>query len=585
MKNSALSLELNYHARIFVSSSLPYQFSSLEQRVIEYFFTNLSGRVFFVHTLPESMIAVLLAMYSRIKNPRGLRGIFVDNFLPQILGNLTHECAEGFNGNVEKFLKDRGIKSLDQFVAHSTETSKLCNQFLNSVHFDPEFLAIFASAEKLRKFLSMWLDKYGHNSIARTATLHICFEGISILAAKSIEWTRPGAGYIELSTRYVDMSGKDLYPIENELEILGVHKDFCDEISEESQKCFEVYKNLEGDAWDGPLPQFLTKQHEKVIPADKLAQGVIGETCDLLGNILPCSTLTSLGGSFSGESLVTLIQHLRMEMLPETNAIADAIIAEASKIGANQFLRHLETTPWQEACWNYLSPVGDACASTFSSMPSQGYVEETLTSAFALQEELRGLDMSMEGLIETLRLNPRGEYDKLPREFETVSVGFYGWMSFRGWRDLQRMGLCAHKRGIVSAFNGFYKYTKPAPQVLIEAFNHIHLKNGSMETRLLDAAKTHQIIDRKIMRSVMQYPLALGNMIPFYMAGNLRQMEFCNWQRSKPSVNHEVREAFLLFERELRSMYPWWKKISRADMTQAYVFARGDSDIPLSKVE
>ncbi|MDO8572582.1 MAG: FAD-dependent thymidylate synthase [bacterium] len=528
------------------------------------------------------MIAVLLAMYSRIKNPRGLRGIFIDSFLPQILGSFTRECTEQFGDNVENFLKERDIKSLDQFITHSTETSELFNSFLRSIHVDPKFLALFASAEKLRKFLSTWLDKYGHNSIARTATLHICFEGISILAAKSIEWTRPGAGYIELSTRYVDMSGKDLYPVENELRILGVHPDFCDEVSEESKRCFEVYKSLEGDAWNGPLPQFLAKQYQNIIPVDKLKQGVIGETCDLLGNILPCSTLTSLGGSFSGESLVTLIQHLWMDMLPETNAIAEAIIAEANKVGANQFLRHLETTPWQEAMWNYLSPVNGTQAS-FSVIPSLAYTEKALMSVLTLQEEL-WKSKSIEEVIRILSLNPRGEYDKLPREFETVSVGFYGGMSFRGWRDLQRMGLCAHKRGLVSAFNGFYTYTKPAPQVLIEAFNHIHLKNGSIETRLLYAAKTHRENDRKTMRAIMQYPLVLGNMVPFYMTGNLRQMEFCNWQRSKPSVNHEVREVFLSFEYELRNAYPWWGKISRADTTPAYVFARGDSDIPLSKV-
>jgi hypothetical protein len=56
-----------------------------------------------------------------------------------------------------------------------------------------------------------------------------------------------------------------------------------------------------------------------------------------------------------------------------------------------------------------------------------------------------------------------------------------------------------------------------------------------------------------------------------------------NWQRTKPDVNHEVRQVFLSFERRLREKYWWWKEISRADMTPGYIFARGGSNIPLNK--
>ena len=80
----------------------------------------------------------------------------------------------------------------------------------------------------------------------------------------------------------------------------------------------------------------------------------------------------------------------------------------------------------------------------------------------------------------------------------------------------------------------------------------------------------------------MEYPLALGNNISYLISANLRQWEFANWQRSKASVNHEVRQAFLLVENLLRQKYPWWQNISRADITPAYIFARGGSDISLT---
>jgi hypothetical protein len=62
-------------------------------------------------------------------------------------------------------------------------------------------------------------------------------------------------------------------------------------------------------------------------------------------------------------------------------------------------------------------------------------------------------------------------------------------------------------------------------------------------------------------------------------------MEFSNWQRTKYSVNHEVRQPFLGFERMLRETYPWWKDVSRADMTSGYVFARGDKAVSLENAK
>lgn len=73
---------------------------------------------------------------------------------------------------------------------------------------------------------------------------------------------------------------------------------------------------------------------------------------------------------------------------------------------------------------------------------------------------------------------------------------------------------------------------------------------------------------------LMQYPMALGNLITFQAGGNLLELEFCIWQRTKFSVNHEVRQIFLAMEKALRMQYPWWKEISRADMADAYIFAR-----------
>jgi len=552
-------------AGFFVNSELPYQFNPIEKNLISRFFTNTTGRIFFIHSLPENMIASLLAMYSRMTNHRGLRGLFVDSFLPQALAALTDECQNQFDGNPAKFVQDYKIKTLDDFINHSNECFQTFKDFM-ALGVDPDYLAALTASSKMADFLKKWLDQYGHNSIARTAELHICFEQISILAAKSLEWCRPGSAYIELSTRYVDMSGTAVYPIEEELALWGVDRQI---IYDNTQKLYDYYKRWQGENFTGPLPSFLRQTHTPNLPEATKAQitmGVIGETCDVLGNFLPASTLTSVGVSISGEALPMMIKHLRLDDTPENHAIVDVVTMEAKKIGADQFLRHTNITDFDKMNWSYLSP---RSVSTWE-MPNKFEMEIILRETLGRLEffvDDFNLDMMLQRISKLERLN----YDKLAREFESVAVSFKSIMSFRGWRDLQRMGFCAHKRSRFNPILGFYHYDKPAPSGLNETFKSAWAINQDVYVELTK---------HNVPKPMREYHMALGNNVTFWLAGNLRQIEFCNWQRTKPSVNHEVRQKFLFFETLLRQNYPWWEKLSRADTTPAYIFARG-SAVPI----
>jgi hypothetical protein len=61
-----------------------YQFTNQEAKVLDHFFTNRDRRVYFMHSLPANVAAALLAMFSRLKNARGLRGLFI-GILPRSL--------------------------------------------------------------------------------------------------------------------------------------------------------------------------------------------------------------------------------------------------------------------------------------------------------------------------------------------------------------------------------------------------------------------------------------------------------------------------------------------------------------------
>lgn len=575
--------EILMHAvRFFNNYAYRPVFTHLEKGVLRPFFTNTDERVFFIHSLPEAAVDVLLSMYSRIKNPRGLRGVFIDSFLPLFLGSTLHENQYIYEGETERFLKDRKITSLETFVNHSEEAEDALRKFSSAFQIDPDYITKFAQAPKVKKFLTIYLDKYGHNSIARMAKLSLCLENISLLAAKSVEWSRMGTGYIELSTRYVDMSGKDRYPIEEEIACYGMNPEEVHEIITNS---FDLYKTWQGENFTGPFPQFLREKYRSYFldPKD-LENGVVGETCDVLGNFLPCATLTSVGVAMSGEAFPGLLTHLLLDGTPENFVLTHLIKKEAKKIGGDQFNRHYEPTEWKKTLWEYLhtnafqyGPYDELRSSriTESFLFGDEHVRAMLVENFKMQPRFRQThSLQFEhAVLKPLLEIPRGEFDKLPNHFEKVSATFAGVMSFRSWRDLQRQQLCTHYRTYVTPLLGFYKYDKPAPQEFLDSCRKVYISN----LRLYE-----KMFARGVPPELMQYPMAMGNLIGFQIGANMSEIEFCNWQRSKFGVNHEVRKIFLGIEEMLRRVYPWWNEISQADTTLAYIFARTKEGIPLN---
>lgn len=554
-------------AQEYVLQPVSYSFTNKEKLIIKKFFTNHDKKVFFIRSLPPAVSTTLLSMYSRLKNERGIRGHFVDNLLILILTSFLPEFKndEDTKG-IQKFIKENGINCLDKFIEYSEETKKTFIEFLVGTNANAEYFKGIASSPKIRQFLSIFLDKYGHNSIARTGQEIIGIEDISLLAAKSLEWGRPGSGYIELSTRYVSMEGKALYPVWDEIscinmEIAQIVKNQIEWLIDEYRSGMREGKNS--------FSSWLFEKYVSKIPEEELKSAVFGEKCDVMGNLLPCATLTSVGVSVSGEALPELIKHLILDATPENHAIAELIMAESEKTGANQFLRHITVSEWKKHFWRYLDPhrfTNTECTSSVKLIggPTNDELEKCLHVLFSHYDDSSS--------IENLFSVPRDPHDKLPNHFEFMAVGFSGIMSFRGWRDLHRMGFSTHFRTLVTPYLGFYRYDKPAPEWLNKKFKKIACQN-----------RIHYEMIREygIPSVVAQYPMALGNNIGFLYGENFLQAEFSNWQRTKFSVNHEVRQIFLAMEKLLRKKYPIWEKLSRADMTETYAFARTKIGFPL----
>lgn len=585
-------------AMAFFQRPLPYRFSQTEQKALRSFFTSLVGHVFCFHNVPSNVLASTIARYSRLKNVRGIRGIWVDEILPHLLATQSQWVSERSDMDTgtdyaSQFLKENKIKSLDDFVAFSPETELLFEEFLSKSAADPDYLQHFVDSKRARRLLSLFMDSFGHNSIARGAFVALCCENISIHAAKSLEWTRPANGIIELSTRYVSMQKALLYPIWDELALYGVDPA---KIQGYYNACFGEYRGLVGDekSLDGPLPSYFREHYRDLITDERdLERGITGETFDLCGNLLPTAACTSVALVCSGEAFPTILKHLILDGTPENLALVELIAQESAKIGGDQFARHYLPTEADRRSWSYLSVGHFLDSAQRLKAPWASIIDEQPEAApyvildhFAMKEEFRGCE-NMADIAAKLfyqfdkdgnvvyQLNPetgqeepvsiRATYDKLPSEFEAFTVSFEGVMSWRGWRDLHRMSFAAHNRTLVMPYLGFYQYDKPAPAELAAAFNRVETAGRE----LYEEAQRCGVPE-----FMLQYLLPMGFNIGYSFIANLREHEFCGFQRTKYDVNHEVRQSFLAHENALRVELPWWSLFSRANTTPAYVFAR-----------
>lgn len=531
-------------------------FSERETAILSRVFSNIDKNTYFIYGLPEELVTALLARYSRIKNTRGLRGLFLDDFVTNlpVIGKIFTDP--------DGYLKEYGDRTMGTIPVEDLEK-------LIGMGFSLKYYGSIVTVEKIKDFLKKFLDAYGHNSIARMGIVHLAVENISILAAKVFEWARPGAGYIELSTRFVDMGKRNIYPVWHFFESLQ-----SDSMEKHITECVGSYQAMVS------VCQSHFEKDFKHLEVGKVA--IMGKVFDSLGNLLPCATMTSLGVSMMGEAYQSVVRHLLADGNPECYALAYEIIEEAKRTGNSSLLsNHYEPATYD--CFPYEIELKFPFELA-RNLRQDVFVEKQfiVPNALALESivKMSGRNISEEflnaeelfGKLNNKRDTKHESYQKLPDWFEHSSAIFSGQMSFRSWRDLQRMGFCTHKRGYITSNYGVY-LPPDMPKEFVDEYARLHLE----ERLLFSADLTTSMSNFYILA---QYVYMMGNFVSFVVGANLREWEFVNWQRTKWGVNEEVRKVVLKAEKFLRCEYPWWKRISRADMTWEYIFARGDKAIP-----
>lgn len=183
-------------------------------------------------------------------------------------------------------------KQSEEMIAHAFAKTSRSPQTFSDMLKD-------ISEAKSSAFHEKWVLKFGHNSIAEHAILHLAIEGCSRLAIEAIESCRL-ASYTEQSTRYQPMSLDNVYwsPL--------WPQDFCKDYRSCMEKLFNLYDILVTE----------TAQHNS-----------FNSPYDIARFALPLSTCANVGMTVNARSLRRTLCKMLASKHGEIIALANEIQA------------------------------------------------------------------------------------------------------------------------------------------------------------------------------------------------------------------------------------------------------------------
>lgn len=375
-------------------------------RSIEQYVSNADGDIFALRNLPEEVVAVLFAYYSR--SPYDLRT------------------------NLRKLLADESLDVLDASHYQSLELG--------------------SARERARKFHEKFVVGYGHQSVAEHAVAHLATERVSIIAAKAIESHRL-ASYTEKSTRFVRMNRAAL------VRDVG--------LDPQLQSIYERGAFALLDAYEGLVARLLpvlAARHPEIDEATRNARAF-----DLLRGLLPAGVGTNVGITVGGRELAHMIRTLGESRLPECHRIARGLRDEGSHVMPT-LLRHLDPSAHRAgardrvgavmesmgAAQDWASPGGGFWTPGAARRPAGHELELVDHHGLGLRDLAMAVlrevgdaaalapggrrNLSDEWALSVVNayLSERGDWDAVCRALEHCMLTFVTTCDYGAWRDLQR---------------------------------------------------------------------------------------------------------------------------------------------------
>jgi flavin-dependent thymidylate synthase len=496
-------------------------FTRQEIATLAPYVTSTEQPVYALKNLPEEVVAVLFAYYSRSR--------------------------ESLRRNLLKLIRDRDV---DLEVQHNGSAG--------------EEGGLTEAAEKARQFHEKWVVGYGHASVAEHAVVHLAIEDVSIIATKILEESRL-ASYTEKSTRYVLFDDNKFYRVPRLMESP------CAALYEDTvRSLLQTYVKLVPEVVEcikARLPR-RTNQSERAYDTACRAKAY-----DLLRYLLPASTLTNLGLTINARALEHLLTKLLSHPLEEVRDLAVAMKRAAVKV-VPTLLKYADYNPYVAETELAMRRLGQELFADDKPLetPSVSLVrfpedaEEQLAAAVLfgythlpwgqVVERVGKLPASQRERIIEEYLQRRGPHDQPLRALEHLYYSFDVVVDYGAFRDIQRHRMATQTRQDLSPC---YGYSTPDELVLYGLGEIFH----DCMTRASDA---YERIAQAFPHEA-QYVLPLAYRTRVLFTWNLRELHHFVQLRSAKQGHASYRAIAQAVYRELERVHPLLARYIRVDLS------------------
>jgi thymidylate synthase ThyX len=388
--------------------------------VLTPYVTNVDRPIYALKNLPEEVVAVLFAYYSRSR--------------------------ESLRRNLLKLIQEQDIDLGARLKVSSPDEAELAD-----------------AKEKARQFHEKWVVGYGHASVAEHAVVHLAVEDVSIIATKIIEDTRL-ASYTEKSTRYVLFDGEKFFraPRLMQSPYAALYQDTV-------RSLLKTYVTLVPKVVDGIKARVPRRAMQSDRAYDTACRA---KAYDLLRYLLPASTVTNLGLTINARALEHLLTKLLSHPLEEARAIGAAMKLEAEKI-VPTLLKYAAYNPYLAETAQAMRELGHELFTEEPSLetPPVSLVhfpvdaEEQLVAAMLyghttvswlqLIERVSKLSAAQRQHIIDEYLRRRGPHDQPLRALEHLYYTFDIVLDYGAFRDIQRHRMATQTRQELSTRYGY----------------------------------------------------------------------------------------------------------------------------------
>lgn len=451
-----------------------------QMALVGQYVTDVDGGVFALTGLPEEVIAVLFAYYSRSRH--------------------------GLRENLAKLLEDDAL-------AIGGATSR----------------AVIAS-EKAAAFHEKWVVGYGHSSVAEHAVIHLGLEGVSILASKAVEDCRL-ASFTEKSTRYVQFERGACPPPPG---ILG---------TEHEARFTDAVDALFG-AYDALLPIVTAEMNERgarnpkakaldvlrcLLPTatqTNIGATVNARTCahmirKLAVHPLPeCRDLAAKIRREATKVVPTLVRHAEpSEHALSVSSAVPSVTADLAVERSFSIADHKRIDGFRIHSPDVVTEVCASIVAQDSGAPYDSVIEGVRRASDCERFEI--LDAYLGG---------RGEWDAVGRALESVTCSFDCIVDYGAYRDIQRHRMCTQYPQPLGVDLGLHLPPELDPhlEVIAPALNAVY-----------DAYYALLPSGQEVASYVL--PMAFNIRVRFVM--NLRELVTFIELRSKPQGHDSYRQV------------------------------------------